>query len=105
MVKYVSIFKLKPGFDAEETRRIWMKEHVPHVKEVMSPELISYVVGRVVHDMTEGETFYGSVQLGFRNLEEAKRAWDRMLASPPDRFYERITDIRRVIIEETDVFS
>jgi len=105
VVKYVSIFKLKAGADAEETDRVWMHEHVPYVKEVMSPELTSYVVGKVVHDMTEGETFYGSVQLGFRSLEDAKRAWDRMLAKPPDRFYECITDIRRVIIEETDVFT
>lgn len=105
MVKYISIFRLKPGYDPQETHQIWMNEHIPYVKEVMSPELTSYVVGKVIHNMTEGETFFGSVQLGFRSLEDAKRAWDRMLANPPDRFYERITDIRRVIIEETDVFS
>jgi hypothetical protein len=105
MVKYISIFRLKPGFDPQESYQIWMNEHVPYVKEVMSQELTGYVVGKVVHDMTKGEKFFGSVQLSFQSLDDAKKAWKRMLDNPPDELYKRITDIRRVIIEETDVFS
>jgi len=105
MVKYISIFRLKPGYDPQESYQIWMNEHVPYVKEVMSPELTGYVVGRVVHDMTNEEKFFGSVQLSFENLDDAKKAWEKMFNNPPDELYKRITDIRRVIIEETDVFS
>jgi len=105
MVKYISIFRLKTGYDPQESYQIWMNEHVPYIKKVMSPELTGYVVGKVVHDMTKGEKFFGSVQLSFQSLDDAKKAWNRVLDDPPDELYKRITDIRRVIIEETDVFS
>jgi hypothetical protein len=102
MIKLISTFGLKPGFDPEETYQLWIREHVPYVKKTMHPELKGYVVGRVVHSLTGGE-FYGAVQLSYNTLDDAKRAWSRLLANPPDEFTKRITDIRRIIIDEKDI--
>ena len=105
MIKYISIFRLKPGFDSEESYKLWIEEHVPYVKKIMHPELKGYVTGRVIHTMTQGEEFYGTVQLSYSTLDDATRAWDRLRANPPDEFMNRITDVRRVIIEEKDMMS
>ena len=102
MVKVISTFGLKPGYDPEETYQLWIKEHVPYVKKTMHPELRGYVIGRVVQSVTGGE-FFGAVQLSFETAEGAKRALNRLLASSEDDFMRRITDFRRVIIEERDV--
>ena len=101
MIKILSIFALKPGYDPEESYQLWVNEHVPYVKRMM-PELKGYIVGKVVHGLSRGE-FFGSVQLSYNTLDDAKTAWSRILANPPDEFMKRITDVRRVIIEEKDV--
>jgi hypothetical protein len=105
MIKYISIFQLKQDYDPEETYQMWLKEHVPYVKKVMKPELEGYIVGRVVESMTEGSQFFGTVQLSYRNLEDCKKAWARLQANRKDEFMRRITNIRKVIIEERDVFD
>lgn len=102
MIKLISTFGLKPEFDPEETYQLWIKEHIPYVKKTMHPELKGYVIGRVLHNLTGGE-FYGAVQLSYNTLEDAKKAWSRLFNNPPDEFTKRITDIRRVIIDEKDV--
>jgi hypothetical protein len=102
MIKIISTFALKSGYDPEESYQLWIKEHVPYVKKTMHPELKGYIVGRVVHGLSGGE-FFGSVQLSYNTLDDAKTAWSRILANPPDEFMKRITDVRRVIIEEKDV--
>jgi len=102
MIKLISTFALKPGYDPEETHQLWIKEHIPYVKKLMSPELKGYVIGRVLHSLTGGE-LYGTVQLSYSTLDDAMRAGRRLIANPPDEFMKRITDIRRVIIDEKDV--
>ena len=102
MVKVISTFGLRPGYDPEETYQLWIKEHVPYIKKTLHPELRGYVTGRVVQSVTGGE-FFGAVQLSFEAAEGAKRAMNRLLASPEDEFMKGITDFRRVIIEERDV--
>ena len=102
MVKVISTFGLRPGYDPEETYQLWTKEHVPYIKKTLHPELRGYVIGRVVQSVTGG-VFFGAVQLSFETAEAAKRAMNRLLASPEDEFMKRITDFRRVIIEERDV--
>lgn len=101
MISVISTFSLKPGYDPDETYRLWREEHVPHVKKMLSPELQKYVIGRVVHNLTGGE-FYGGVRLSFNSLEDAKRAFDRLLGHP-DEFTSRITNLRRIIVEERDI--
>ena len=103
MVKLITSFRLKPGFDPEETYQLWLKKHVPYVKTVMSPELKGYVVGRVVHSPGKGDEYFGAVQLSYDTVEDAARALGRLLSNPEDEFMQRVTDFRRVIIEEKDV--
>jgi hypothetical protein len=103
MVKMVTSFRLKPGFDPEESYQLWLKKHVPYVKTVMSPELKGYVVGRVVHSLAKGDEYFGVVQLSYDTVEDAVRALGRLLSNPEDEFMQRMTDFRRVIIEEKDV--
>jgi len=101
MVKVISTFGLSEGYDPEETYQLWIREHIPYVKQRLHPELKGYIIGRVVHSLTGGE-FFGSVQLSFESTKEAIRAYDRLLANP-DEFTGRICNIRRIIIEEKDV--
>jgi hypothetical protein len=101
MINVISTFSLKPGYDPEETYKLWTEEHIPYVKKMLSPELQGYVIGRVVHNLTGGE-FYGGVRLSFRSLEDAKMAFGRLLTHP-DEFTARICNIRRIIVEERDV--
>lgn len=102
MIKLISTFALKDEYDPEETYQLWIKEHIPYVKKMLLPELRGYVIGRVRRSLTGGE-FYGAVQLSFNTLEEALRASNRLFSNPPDEFTKRVTDFRRVVIEEKDV--
>jgi hypothetical protein len=105
MVKFLSIFALKPGYDPEETHRLWVEEHVPYVKREMAAELRGYVIGRVLYSLTGGE-FYGAVQLTYDNLADALRAQGRTLTeNPPDEFMNRLTDHRRLVIQEHDIVT
>lgn len=101
MISVISTFSLKQGYNPEETCNLWVEEHVPYVKKMLSPELQGYVTGRVVQNLTGGD-FFGSVRLSFRSTEDAARAFGRLLGQP-DEFINRICDIRRVIVEETNV--
>ena len=105
MFKFISVFALKPGYDADDTYKLWLKEHAPNVKAIQSPELKKYVIGRVVHNPTPGEKFFGVAQLSYDTLEDALRAQDRQNASPKDEFANRLVNSRRVIIEEKDVMK
>jgi hypothetical protein len=71
----------------------------------MEPQLKECVVGRVALTMSEGEESFGTVQLSFSNLNGAIKACDRLAKIVPDEFLNRITDSRKVIIEEMDVFD
>jgi len=102
MIKLISTFALKPEYDPEDTYQLWIREHVPYVKKTLLPELQGYVIGRVRRSVTGGE-FYGAVQLSFKTLEDAVRASSRLFSNPPDEFTKRVTDFRRVIIEEKDM--
>lgn len=105
MVKFFSIFALKPGYDPEETHRLWVNEHMPYVKKIMAAELRGYVIGRVLHSLTGGE-FYGAVQLLYDSLADALRSQSRTLTeNPPDDFMNRCTDHRRLVIQEHDIIT
>jgi hypothetical protein len=101
MVKLITTFRLRPGFDPEQSYQLWIEKHVPNVKKRMHPELKAYAIGRVVFN--PGEEFFGAAQLSFDTVEDSKRALNRLLTGPEDEFMKRITDFRRVVIEERDV--
>jgi hypothetical protein len=102
MIKLISTFGVKAGYDPEETYQLWIKEHVPYIKKLM-PELRGYVIGRVVHNPGKEENFFGSVQLSYSTLDDALRAVGRLLSNPPDEFMKRMADVRRVIIKEENM--
>ncbi len=101
MIKLITTFRLKPGFDPEESYRLWIKKHVPYIKKRMHPELKGYVIGRVIYN--PGDEFFGAAQLSFDTLEDSRTALNRLLTGPEDEFMKRITDFRRVVVEEKDV--
>jgi uncharacterized protein (TIGR02118 family) len=103
MFKLISTFGLKPGYDPEETFKLWKREHVPMIKKLMHPELKGYVIGRVVHSPGKGEKFFGSVQLSYSSQEDAMKAVNKLTSLQPDEFMKRMADVRRVIIEEEDM--
>ena len=105
MFKFISVFALKPGYDPDDTYKLWLSEHVPNVKAIQVPELKKYVVGRVVHNPTPGENFFGVAQLSYETLEDALRAQGRQNASPRDEFSNRLVNSRRVVIEEKEVMK
>ena len=113
MVKVVSIFKLKPGFDPEDSYRLWLEEHTVNVKVKLKPELKKYVIGRVVTNLGEKiEDFgFGVVELFFEDTDSALRAMNRLWSVPGqarhnveyDEFTRRITVLKRAIIEEREI--
>jgi hypothetical protein len=105
MFKFISVFALKPGYDPDDTYKLWLSEHAPNVKAIQLPELKKYVIGRVVNNPNPGENFFGVAQLSYATLEDVLRAQGRQNASPKDEFANRLVNSRRVIIEEEDIIK
>ena len=103
MVKMISIFKLKPGFDPDDCYKLWKEEHTDYVKGKLKPELKKYVIGRVVNTPGGQIEDFGMAQLSFDDLDSALRALNRWWSSPEDELKRRATDFRRWIIEEEEV--
>ena len=113
MVKVVSIFKLKPGFDPDDSYRLWLEEHTVYVKAKLKPELKKYLIGRVVTNLGEKveEFGFGVVELFFEDVDSALRAMNRLWSVPGqarhnveyDEFTRRIAVLRRAIIEEKEI--
>jgi hypothetical protein len=61
MVKLITTLRLKPGFDRDESYQLWINKRIPYVKKTLHPELKGYVVGRVIHNPTKGDEFFGAV--------------------------------------------
>lgn len=100
MIRYLSTLRLKPGFDPEETYRLWEEVHVPWVKKEAAGLLKRYVISRIV-SVFEGEPeFFGMAQLWFDDLDTGRRVMNQMLGSPPDEFMVRVTDRRAVFVVE-----
>lgn len=101
MVKFMGIFTLKPGNDPDEYHRLWKETHTRWAIEKLSPEMKSYTIGRVVGGFGNSG-IYGVAQIEFESLDDANRAFARLIGSPPDRFLSGI-DVKRIIIEEEPI--
>lgn len=103
MVKYMGIWSLKPGFDPDETFRLWREKHTVWSKAKLLPEAKKYTIARVID--TLGQTdIYGMSQIVFEDVESARRALNRVFSSPPDEFMaERVTNIRKIIVQEEEI--
>jgi len=103
MVKYIALWSVKPGLDAEETWKLWPK-HAEWAKSILKPELKRYVQNRVVEKLSGSEVdFFGVTEFWFDDMESAKRAVERLSNAQPDEFMvERAAPekVRRVFVEE-----
>jgi len=105
MVTYMSIIRLKPGFDPDESYQLWRSKHSTRAKEVLRPELKKYTTARVIASFGEAET-YGIARMEFDDLESCQRAFQRLLESPPDSpdpFASRIASVERIVLQEDEV--
>ena len=103
MVKLITIFKLKPGFDPDDCYKLWKEDHTEYVKGKLKPELKKYAIGRVVNTPGGQTEDFGIVQLSFEDLDSALSALNRLWSSPEDEFMRRVPDWRRWIIEEEEI--
>jgi len=102
MVKFMGIFRLKPEYASEDSFNYWRDRHTKWAKEHLKPELKKYVIGRVIHTFGDAG-IHGVSQMEFEDLDSARRAMERMIASPRDEFLSRIEEVKRIVIQEEDV--
>ncbi len=105
MVRFVSTFRLKSGFDPDESFQLWQDVHTPRVVEMLKGYgLKKYTVSRLLSAPEAEPEFFGMAQIWFDNLENAKKGTEYMLSQRQDAFTDRITDTRRVfIVEEKEI--
>ena len=105
MVKFVSTFRLKPGFDREESFRLWHEVHTPRIVKILQGYgLKRYIVSKVLSAPEAEPDFFGFVQIWFDNLENAKKGMEYVFSHLTDAFSERITDTRRLfVVEEKEI--
>ena len=109
MVKFITTFRLKPGFDREESYRLWKEEHVPKFVEMLKGTgARKYVIAKLLSAPDGGTEFFGTAEIWYDNLEDAMKATKYSVARRDSAFTERITDMRRVYVldeEEIDLTS
>ena len=103
-LKTICTLSLKSGYDPDETYQLWVKDHVPYVKQSTSG-IRRYVVGRALPNSLTGKEIFGVVQFTYGNLEDAIKAGNRVWAHGPDEFMNRTAIVTRVIIREKDVMN
>jgi len=104
MVKFVSVFRIKPGFNPDESFQLWQDQHAPRVKKRLSGLMRKYVIARVLSAPEGNPDFFGMVEISFDDLDAAKAGVKKLLDAPPDEFLSRMEDFRRVfVVEEKDV--
>jgi uncharacterized protein (TIGR02118 family) len=101
MVKFVGLIRLKPGYDPDETWKMWREKHSVWGKSLLHPELKEYHINRVISTIGES-TVYGFSEMLFDDVESCKRAFDRVLKAPPDDVLPRF-QIERLILEYEQV--
>jgi len=103
MIRYISSFRLKPGFDPDETYRIWLESHAPAFKEKYAGRLKRYIISRIRGVSEANSDLFGMVEFWFDDIDEAKKVIDDVkqeIRGNPDEFAQRITDFRRMFVME-----
>lgn len=105
MVKFLTTFRLKPGFDREESYQLWKEEHVPKfVKMLKGTGARKYVIAKLLSAPDGGTEFFGMAEIWYDNLEDARKATQYSVARRDSAFTERITDMRRVyVLDEEEI--
>ena len=104
MVKFISIFDIRPGKDPDEVFKYWSEKHTLWVKDKM-PEAKGYVINRVTSASNEVD-YFGVVEIWFDDMESALKAVGRLQSAPPDYFLtELIQTPRRAFVEEKEIIK
>jgi hypothetical protein len=78
----------------------WREKHTLWAKDKFLPELKGYKICRVIETFGNADVF-GISQIGFNDVESARRVVRRLLDAPPDKFItEYITNLRRILVRE-----
>lgn len=101
MVKFIGLIRLKPGYDPDETWKLWQTKHTVWAKNSLLPELKQYTINRVIETIGESNV-YGFSEMIFEDAESCKRAFKRLLSGPPDEVLPRF-ELDRLILEFVDV--
>jgi hypothetical protein len=105
MVKYIATFGLKPGYDPDESWKIWQEVHVPVVVEWLKGLITKYTTFRL-RNVDASPELFGGIELCYKDVESAEKGIKKMLHFNPDamdKFTERVTNLRRVLIVEEKV--
>ena len=104
MIRFLSTFRIKAGFDPDETWHIWQEKHVPYVKELYKGYARKYVIGRIKGFSEQESDWFGIVQVWFDDIESARKAMSSEDFKIKDDFSRAITDARNVfVIEEKEI--
>ena len=107
MVKYTSTFGIKPGYDREESWRLWQEVHVQRVIDLLKGLIEKYVIIRLENADPNGKPeLFGGIELWFKDWDSARKGVRKMLGHNPDaidEYAKRVTDLRRVFVLEEKV--
>lgn len=75
MIKFVNVFRFPAGADKEATRRYWLDQHAPMVRDRL-PELMKYVIS-IPHAGPDGTEppYDGIVEMHFEDLDAMRRSF------------------------------
>jgi len=107
MVKYTSTFGIKPGYDKEESWKLWQEVHVPRVIGMLKGLISKYMIFRLENADPGGRPeLFGGIELWFKDWDCAHKGVKRMLGHNPDaidEYAKRVTDLRRVFVHDEKV--
>ena len=104
MISFLSTFRIRPGFDPDETYRFWEEKHTLLTKELYKGYARKYVIGRIKGFSEQESDWFGIVQVWFDDVESARKAMSSEDFKIKDDFSRAITDARNVfVIEEKEI--
>ena len=102
MIRSITLLKLRPGIDPEETWKYWREKHIFWARECPHPEAQKYTIARVVHCISEDD-IYGLAEVWFDNMEEAIRTMKRLAHTEPDELLGKRVIPTRIVLEEEEI--
>ena len=102
MIRSITLLKLRPGVDPEETWKYWREKHISWARERLHPEARKYIIARVVHRIGEDD-IYGLAEVWFDNMEDAVKTMERLAHTEPDELLGKRVIPTRIVLEEEEI--
>jgi len=96
MVKFMGVIRLKPGYDPDETWKLWRTEHAEFYKKLARPELKQYTINRVIKTLNKSD-IYGISESVYEDVASCERALKRFISAPPDEVLKRFQPDRLIV--------